>query len=283
MNKKIGKIAITGVGGFIGKKLCQTLENKKYELVKYDLNNLDIRNEIKIPNNIEIVYHLAALNKPYFSKQNPAETFRSNVLGTINLLEAIKNSNVKKIIYASSILVYRDLTRTKETDIVGYNGIYPYGFEKLIGEEYVKIYSDLCGIDYSILRMSGVYGPEMRKNPIFDIIQGFMGGNIQLYVNRDSIYNFIYIDDAVDALVKSLDWEKETVNVFSNENVKIIDIYNFLKEKLEKTAKIKDTESLIKIIGNNEKIKEKNWKIDYPLERGLLETYNYFLNNKNEN
>lgn len=280
MKQKLFKIGITGSDGFIGKRLSEVLENKGYGLVKYDLSNLDIRNKVKISNEIDIIYHLAALNKPYLSKINPAETFEANVLGTLNLLEAVRNSNVKKIIYASSVLVYKDLTKTKETDSVGYNGIYPYGFEKFIGEEYIKMYSQLFGIDYLILRITGVYGPGMYKNPIFDLVQGFLNNNLKLYVNKDSVYNFIYIDDVVDALVAALDWKNDVFNVSSDENLKLLDIYALLRKKLKKDIDIKDTDWLIKIIGNNEKVKKKGWQPRYSLKEGLRETYNYLRQRK---
>lgn len=267
------KIGITGANGFIGKRLCRALTTKGYEIIKYDLDDFDIRDKVKLSKDIDVLYHLAALNKPYFSRLNPAETFKVNVLGILNILEAARNSNVKKIIYTSSILVYRDLTKTKETDAVGYNGVYPYGFEKVIGEEYIRIYSDLFGIDYTILRISGVYGPGMYKNPIFDIIQGFLKNKIKLYVNKNSVYNFIYIDDVVDALIKALRWKKGVLNLCSDENVKIIEIYDILSRKLGKEVEIEDKDFSIKIIGNNEKIKRKSWEINYPLEKGLLKTY----------
>jgi len=269
-------IGITGADGFIGKKLSRVLEDRGLKLIKYDLNNFDIRNKINLSDEIDVLYHLAAINKPYFSKLNPAETFRTNVLGTFNLLEAVRKSNVKKIIFASSILVYKDLTKTKETDPVGYNGIYPYGLEKLIGEEYIKMYSDLLGIDYIIFRISGVYGPGMYKNPIFDIIQGLESNKIKLYINKNSVYNFIYIDDVVSALIKALDWKNDTINLCSDENLKIIDVCDFLKSKTNKKAEIEDSNLLIKILGNNDKIKKKGWKIKYPLKRGLLNTYERF-------
>lgn len=277
---KTKKIGVTGADGFIGTKLCQTLEGKGYVLIKYNSENLDIKNKIEISKEIDILYHLAAVNKPYFSKKEPFETFETNVLGTINLLEAVRNSNVKKIIFTSSILVYNDLTKTKETDLVGYNGIYPYGFEKLIGEEYIKIYSELFGFDYAILRISGAYGPRMHKNPIFDLIQGFLNDDIKLYVNKNSFYNFVYIDDIIDALIMSMNWRKDTINVCSDENIKIGDIYKLLKKVVQKELEVKDTKFLIKILGNNEKIKKMGWKINYPLKKGLVETYNYLLTEK---
>jgi len=271
------KIAVTGADGFIGKKLCQTLKDRKYEVIEYTLNNFDIRKEVEIPGDIDVLFHLAAVSKPYLSKQNPAETFRTNVLGTLNLLEAVRKSNVKKIIFASSILVYKNLTKTKETDLAYYNGVYPYGLEKIIGEEYIKIYSQLYGIDYTLLRISGVYGPGMYKNPIFDLIHGFLNNNVRLYINKNSVYNFVYIDDAVDALIKSLKWKNDIINLSSDENIKIIDIYNFLSKTLKKRIDIKDSDFLIKIIGNNKKIRKKLWKEKYNLKKGLLKTYNYFL------
>jgi UDP-glucose 4-epimerase len=269
-------IGITGADGFIGKQLSQVLEDRGFKLIKYDLNNFDLRNEVNLSDKIDVLYHLAAVNKPYFSKLNPAETFKTNVLGTLNLLEAARKSNVKKIIFASSILVYKDLTKTEETDPVGYNGIYPYNLEKIIGEEYIKIYSDLFGIDYLIFRISGVYGPGMCKNPIFDIIQGLKNNKIKLYINKNSVYNFIYIDDVISALIKALDWKNDTINLCSDENLKIIDICDFLKNKTDKKAGIEDGNLLIKILGNNDKIKKKGWEIKYPFKKGLINTYERF-------
>jgi UDP-glucose 4-epimerase len=281
--KKNKKIAVTGADGFIGKKLCHVLESRGYDVLKYNADNLDIRNKIEFPENIEVVYHLAALNKPYFSKENPLETFKTNVLGTLNVLEAAKKAKVKKIIFTSSVLVYKNLSKTKETDLASYNGIYPYGFEKIVAEEYVKMYSNLFGIDYVILRITGAYGPGMVKNPIFDIIQGFIRGNIKLYVNKNSIYNFIYIDDIAEALAKALDWKNEIFNIASDEKTKLVDVYEFFKKYLKKDVKIEDAKPLVKISGNNQKIKKRGWKIKYPLEKGLVETYKFLLNKqKNE-
>lgn len=279
MKERLIKIGVTGSDGFIGKRLCEVLENKKYELIKYNSNNLDITNKIEISDEIDVIYHLAALNKPYFSKLEPLETFKVNVLGTLNLLEAARMANVKKIIFTSSVFVYEDLTKTKETDVVGYNGLYPYGLEKIIGEEYIKIYSTLFGIDYVILRITGAYGSGMYKNPVFDIIQGFLNNNIKLYVSKDSTYNFIYIDDVVDALIGSLNYSSDIFNVCADENVKIIDIYDLLRKKLMKEINVEDTNLLIKIMGNNEKIKKKGWEIRHSLEDGIMKTYDY-LNKK---
>lgn len=278
--KRSKKVAVTGADGFLGQRLCEKLGLFGYEVLKYDFKNFDIRGNIELPKDIDAVYHLAAINKPYFSKKEPFETFKTNVLGTLNLLEAIKKSNVKKIIFTSSVFVYKDLQKTKETDLAEYNGIYPYGLEKLIGEEYIKIYSNLYGIDYSILRITGVYGPKMYKNPIYDLIQGFLAGEVKLYVNKNSVYNFIYIDDVVSGLIKMLSQKNKTFNLCSDKNIKLIDVYKFLCKKIGSCPKISDTKDIIKINGNNKKIKKIGWRVACPIEKGLVKTYNFFKNNE---
>jgi len=274
------KIAITGARGFLGKKLCESLRNKKYKLIQYDIDNFDLRKEIKLPKGIDVLYHLAALNKPYLSKSKPFESFQSNVFCTVNLLEAARKAGVKKIIFTSSVLVYKDFKKTKETDPVGYNGTYPYSLEKLIGEEYIKMYAGLFGIDYVIFRITGIYGPGMYKNPIYDMIQGFLNDRIKLYVNKNSIYNFIYIEDVVDALIKSLKWKNNTFNLSSDKNIKISELYKILNKKIKKNIKIEDSEFKVEIFGNNDKLKRTGWRIKYSLDKGLREVYNYLIKQK---
>jgi len=273
------KIAITGAKGFIGKKICCALEKMGHEVLKFDLDNLDIRKEISLPQGIDVVYHLAAINKTYLSKKNPAETFKTNIFGTVNLLDAAKRAGVKKFIFTSSILAYKDLLKTKEDNPVGYSRN-PYGFEKFVSEEYVKMYSELFGIEYVILRLSGVYGPGMYKNPVFDVMQGFLfQEKSKIFVNKNSIYNFIYIDDVVSALQKSLNFKNKIFNVASDKNIRIKDVYNLLKGKTGKDPGLDDLGDNIKILGNNKKLKRTGWSEKYPFEKGLLKTYNYFLKN----
>ncbi len=277
-NNKI--IAVTGADGFLGKKLCLRLEELGYEVLRLDLENFDVKNKIELPQNIDVIYHLAAINKPYLSKEAPLETFKTNVLGTLNLLEAVKNYGVKKIIFTSSVFVYKDLQKTKESDLVEYNGIYPYGLEKLVCEEYIKIYSGLCGFDYAILRITGVYGPGMYKNPIYDFIQGFLRGEINLYVNKKSVYNFVYIDDVVSGLIKALKWKNQILNLCSDKSVKLTEIYNLLSKMLKNKSEVSDTKNIIKIKGNNKKIKKMGWNPAYSLEKGLIKTYKFLKDNE---
>ncbi|MBL7151980.1 MAG: NAD(P)-dependent oxidoreductase, partial [Candidatus Omnitrophica bacterium] len=169
------KIAVTGATGFLGEHLCLKLRQLGHELFEYNSKNLDLSKPITLPNSIDVLYHLAANARVQWAKKDPFADFKINALGTLNVLESVRKSSIKKIIYVSSCLVYKELIDSNEKDAVGTNEISgPYGISKLVGEYYIKEYAKIYGIDYVILRPTGFYGPGMKKNAIFDIIEGIL-------------------------------------------------------------------------------------------------------------
>lgn len=227
-----------------------------FNVIEYNSNNFNLTGEISIPKEVETVFHLAALNRVFMSQRFPKKTFWVNAYGTLNLLEAIKESNVKKIIFTSTILVYKDLKKTHETDDVG-SLKYPYGIEKQMCEEYIRYYSNVYGLKYVIHRISSIYGPGMVKGPLYDIINSMDQPEIRLWVNRKSSYNFIHVEDVVNALVESLNWENDTFNLCSDEHMSLEEICQFL---FGKGKIIRDTPETVEIRGYPNKIKTQGWK-----------------------
>ncbi len=108
--------------------------------------------------NIDIVYHKAAQVDVQKSIENPIFDGNVNILGTINILEACKATNAKKIIYSSSAAVYGDPKYLGIDEEHPINPISYYGISKYTPENYMRMYNELYNIDYTILRYSNVYG-----------------------------------------------------------------------------------------------------------------------------
>lgn len=270
------KIGVTGSTGFLGTHLCERLMKDGHQVIGFDSRNLDIRNKVTLPT-VDVVFHLASNPRVFWARKNTVEDFKINALGTVNVLEAMRKADIKKIIYVSSILVYENLAKAKEKDRVGYNVVSgPYGISKLVGEYYVRQYSDYYGMDYVVLRPSAIYGPGMKKNPVFDIMSGFIGNKtIKLFDHIDSEYDFIYVKDLVSALVQSLLWNKQTVNVCDGRGKRLKEVYDIIKRVFNKEVVIEFEQIKLRIVGNNSKIKRLGWRQIYNLEDGLRETIEF--------
>ena len=157
------KIVVTGGSGFIGTQLCNKLRHLRHEIVvidargsiskgethllKVDISNPEHNNEtIEAIKGAECIFHLAAQTSVPESIEKPLYYDRVNTYGTLNILELCRHTGIRKIIFSSSSAVYgdSDLLPTKEDSLK--NPLSPYGLQKLIGEEYLKLYSSIYGI-----------------------------------------------------------------------------------------------------------------------------------------
>ena len=191
------KYIITGGAGFIGSHLCDyllelkstqkiiiidnlkdgskknlklSLKNKKVKLYKKDIKNKEkIFNLFK---NIDVVFHLAAQSDIVPSIENPVEYYQSNVNGTLNILETMRDQNVKKIIFAASSSCYGipKFIPTKEIDQIDLR--YPYAFSKNMAEQMIVHWSRVYNINYISLRLFNVYGPRSRTNSAYGAALG---------------------------------------------------------------------------------------------------------------
>jgi UDP-glucose 4-epimerase len=191
------KVLITGGAGFIGSHLCEYL-NKKKEIkkiiiidhledgTKKNLKNIlsskkvkfykcDIRNYNSILpkfKNIDCVVHLAALSDIVPSITDPKNYMVTNINGTMNVLESMKENKVKKIVYAASSSCYGIPKKypTNETEKI--NPKYPYSFSKNIGEQTIQHWSNVFKINFVSLRLFNVYGTRSRTHGAYGAALG---------------------------------------------------------------------------------------------------------------
>ncbi|MBI5682828.1 MAG: SDR family oxidoreductase, partial [Deltaproteobacteria bacterium] len=208
------KVIVTGATSFLGTHFVEMVKNKVEDVISLSSKEIDITNSISFPSG-DVLYHLAANSRIYMAREKIVEDFQINAIGTINVLEAAYKAGIKKIVYISTALVYEDLYNSNEESPVGSTKVSgPYGVSKLVGELYIKQYAFERGFEYVILRPSGLYGKGMKKNPIYDMVMGFVTGMpIKLHHDINSEFDFIHVKDVARAMVMALDWKDEILNV----------------------------------------------------------------------
>lgn len=226
------KVLVTGGAGFIGSSLVDRLVSKGYEVIVVDslvVGNRDyIHKEVRFHqaditdptrlNNIfaiekpEVVYHLAAQTMLRKSIEDPVGDAKTNIIGTINVLEACKNNDVRKIIYTST-----GGARVGEPDYLPVDEKHPlrpsspYGISKHSAEHYVETYAALHGInlEHLVFCFGNVYGPRdspatKRLVPLFmDMIQ--KDETPKIFGDGHQTRDFIYVMDLIEFMVDSID------------------------------------------------------------------------------
>lgn len=170
-NKKIKKISIIDnlLDGSL-RNLKSSLNDKKVFFYKKDINNI---NSFKyLFKKVNVVIHLAALSDIVPSIVYPTQYLNTNIMGTVNVLEAMRSYNVPKIIYAASSSCYGIPKKypTSESDKI--NPQYPYAFSKHIGEQVILHWSKVYGINFISLRLFNVYGLRSRTHGAYGAALG---------------------------------------------------------------------------------------------------------------
>ena len=228
----MANILVTGGAGFIGSHLVEKLiqnkhsvividnlktgrkqnlnnviENKKFKFVKYDITDKKKLN--KYFRKIDIVFHLAALAEIVPSIENPDEYFETNVAGTLNVLEASKKNNVKKIIYAASSSCYGLPKKFPTSEKENIDCRYPYALTKHLGEQMILHWSKVFKINAISLRLFNVYGPRSRTSGTYGAVFGvflaqkFAKKPFTVVGDGKQKRDFTYVSDVVDCFIKS--------------------------------------------------------------------------------
>ncbi|EKD41889.1 MAG: hypothetical protein ACD_73C00461G0002, partial [uncultured bacterium] len=238
------KIFITGLAGFIGSHLSETLLRKGHDVSGVDnLNDFyapflkkknlatieetaqktkanfsydegDIRDEEKIFALLsqfkpDAVVHLAAMAGVRPSIQNPLLYEDVNGRGTLVLLEAMQKLGLKNFVFGSSSSVYglNQKVPFAETDEVN-QPFSPYAQTKRAGELQCRVYHELYQLNCACLRFFTVYGPRQRPDLAIRKFSELILGQKSIPIFGDGSYarDFTYVDDIIDGIVKSLDW-----------------------------------------------------------------------------
>ena len=318
----MSNVLVTGAAGFIGFALADVLSTRadttvyvvdnlirgrgdaaykelcsRDSVVAFDLDLTDRESVFKLPEAIDVILHMAALNGTQNFYERPYEVVRCSTLPTFHLLDRYGPlGRLQRFVYAGSSEAYAGtVTRfdwpvpTKEDVPLCIddpsNLRWSYGGSKLHGELMVIAAGHQHKMDYTIVRYHNVYGPRMGdKHVVPDFLERMKNGVYELYGHSDT-RSFMYIDDAVKAtlmLAESAAAVNETVNVGSENEIEIVELARSMLQIAGVEAEIElhdspkgsvprrapDTSKLKKLVGFKEEV---------TLAEGLKRTVGYYL------
>jgi nucleoside-diphosphate-sugar epimerase len=174
----------------------------------------DIRDARSLPPifaGVDCVFHTAALPRVMVSIEHPVETHMTNVVGTLNVLVAARDSGVRRVVYSGSSSVYGDQPMLPLTESMTPNPLNPYALQKLTGEQYTRIFHKLFGLETLTLRYFNVYGPRMTTEGAYvTVISVFLrqkGAGELLTIHGDGTQtrDFTHVNDVVRANILAMD------------------------------------------------------------------------------
>lgn len=311
------KFLITGAAGFIGSNLVEALLNMGYEVRGLDnfstgkkenveefINNpnyefiegdiRDFETSLRVCDGIDYVLHQAAWGSVPRSIEMPLLYEEINIKGTLNMMEAARQSGVKKFVYASSSSVYGDEPNLPKKEGREGNLLSPYALTKMVNEEYGKFYTKLYGLDTYGLRYFNVFGKRQDPNGVYAaVIPKFIKQLLNdeqptIYGDGKQSRDFTYVENVIEANLKACKANHEAAgevyNIAYGGREYLIDIYHVLCKILckdikpifgpERTGDIKHSNADIS------KAKELlGYDPEWSFERGIVEAIEWYKEN----
>ena len=247
-------------------KVLELSRLKNVKIIKGSFNDYRTVFRLIKSKNIGIIFHLGAITQVIDAYKSPLETFNSNILGTINILETIRNLKKNIImIFSSSDKAYGSLMGNAYLENHQLKGNYPYDVSKsasdLIVQSYVKTYNLKAGI----IRSGNIYGPgdlNMDRLVPHVIISSLLKKRSILRSNGKLIRDYIYVEDVANAyfiLMKKMINSKERLKIYNVGSKENLTVKNFVKL----ITKMVNGKEISPIIKNNSKIEIYKQKLDY--------------------
>ncbi|MCD7883028.1 MAG: NAD-dependent epimerase/dehydratase family protein [Lachnospiraceae bacterium] len=263
------RIIILGAAGFIGTNLTLSLAND----VKNDITVVDVKSEYfstlmsknlnnvtieessfsettdfdTLLNGFDVVYHLVSTTVPTTANQLITQELKANVIMTSAMLEACVRQGIKKVVFMSSGgTVYGKEVSCPLGENTYTNPITSYGVQKVTIEKLLYLYNYMYGLDYRVIRLANPYGPYQRPNGVLGAVTTFTykainDDVISVYGDGSVVRDFIYIDDAIRAILKIVDGENKhrTFNLGCGYGTSIKELILIIEKALGKKLNVK--------------------------------------------
>ena len=261
--------------------------NNRATFYKCDITEMDKLKLVFQVERPEIVIHHAAQIDVQTSLKKPAFDAKNNIIGTINILECCREFEVRKIIYPSSAAVYGNPEYLPVDENHPLEPISFYGISKHTPTHYIKAYSQLYGLKYTIFRYSNVYG--IRQDPKGE------GGVVSIFVDKllkneapfifgdgEQTRDFIYVKDVAEANILAIsNGDNEIMNISSNKATTVKELFRVMRDIAGKNVEVIYKEArkgdiAHSYLDNGKAEKKLGWKPRFKLEDGIRETVQYY-------
>ena len=313
-------VLVTGCAGFIGSVVCMQLLSGGCKVIGVDnmndyydvtlkelrLRGLLGRNEfsfvkgdiedgrlidalMRSGERIDVVYNLAARAGVRYSLQNPHVYMTTNLIGTLNILEAMRRNNVPKMVLASTSSLYAGQVMPYNEDLSVNTPISPYAASKKAAEALAYSYFYLYGVSVSVVRYFTVYGPAGRPDMgVFRFIKWIDSAQpIELYGDGSQGRDFTYVDDiARGTILSSAVSNYEVINLGGGGSpVQVADLIDMIAKKIGKKAIVKKMDfhraDVDSTWANIDKAKRLiGWEPKVSLSEGLDRSIEWYFANK---
>ena len=238
---------------------------------------------------MEVIVHLAANTGVAPSVENPRLDMETNVIGTLNMLEAARQNRTKRFVFASSGAPVGECEPPIHEELAPHP-VSPYGASKLAGEGYCSAYYRTFGVETVCLRFGNVYGPlsSHKSSVIAKFIRQALASEVcEIYGDGNQTRDFIYVDDLFDAILKAakIPVAGETFQIATNEERTISQVAAMLADRLEHSGNMMKLEygasragDVKRNFSNTAKaMKLLGWTAKTTLDSGLGQTIEWFL------
>ncbi len=265
-----GIALVTGGAGFIGSHIASSLAAAGVKLrviddlsTGYQENLEGIKGEVdfvhgsladdkslrKALEDVELVFHEAAIPSVPRSIEDPRQTHIASVESTFSLLLAARENKVRRVVYAASSSAYGDQPTLPKVETMLPEPLSPYAVAKLVGEHYCQVFTRVYGLETVSLRYFNVFGPRQDPSSQYSgVISRFIsvllsGERPVIYGDGEQSRDFTYIDNVVDANLKAAESVKavgQVINVANGERISLNQLLSELKIVTSKPDVIAD-------------------------------------------
>jgi nucleoside-diphosphate-sugar epimerase len=262
----MAKYLVTGGAGFIGSHLAEELVRRGHtvrvadSLITGKRGNLahvpgvellegDLAEESfarRAADGMDYVLHQAAITSVPRSVKDPIASNRANVDGTLNVLVAARDAGVKRLVFAGSSSAYGDTPTLPKREDMPNNPLSPYALQKVIGEQYLQMFTTLYGLETVSIRYFNVFGPRQDPtSPYSGVISVFATALLEqrsptIYGDGEQTRDFTYVANVVDGVLRACEAKGasgEVINVATGGRISLNQLFATMRDLIGSNVK----------------------------------------------